>query len=96
MSPIVSNDIWQQCLYQLQDTVPTQQFNTWLRPLKVEQQTDQLVISAPNRFVMDWVKDKYLDQIYAMVRQLAGDDFQIVYSDTPGILKPNYKLQETI
>jgi chromosomal replication initiator protein len=78
MSPIVSNDIWQQCLYQLQDTVPTQQFNTWLRPLKVEQQTDQLVISAPNRFVMDWVKDKYLDQIYAMVRQLAGDDFQIV------------------
>ncbi len=23
-----------------------------------------------------------------------GDDFQIVYSDTPGVLKPNYKLQE--
>ena len=23
-----------------------------------------------------------------------GDDFQIVYSDTPGIIKPNYKLQE--
>lgn len=25
-----------------------------------------------------------------------GDDFQIVYSDTPGILKPMYKLQETM
>ncbi len=25
-----------------------------------------------------------------------GDDFQIVYSDTPGILKPAYKLQETM
>jgi len=25
-----------------------------------------------------------------------GDDFQIVYSDTPGILKPRYKLQETM
>lgn len=25
-----------------------------------------------------------------------GEDFQIVYSDTPGILKPNYKLQETM
>lgn len=23
-----------------------------------------------------------------------GEDFQIVYSDTPGVLKPNYKLQE--
>ncbi len=25
-----------------------------------------------------------------------GDDFQIVYSDTPGVLKPNYKLQESM
>ena len=25
-----------------------------------------------------------------------GDDFQIVYSDTPGILRPNYKLQESM
>jgi GTP-binding protein Era len=27
---------------------------------------------------------------------VSGEDFQIVYSDTPGILKPNYKLQETM
>lgn len=27
---------------------------------------------------------------------VSGDDFQIVYSDTPGILKPSYKLQETM
>jgi GTP-binding protein Era len=25
-----------------------------------------------------------------------GDDFQIIYSDTPGVLKPSYKLQETM
>ncbi len=27
---------------------------------------------------------------------VSGEDFQIVYSDTPGILKPNYKLQENM
>ncbi len=27
---------------------------------------------------------------------VSGDDFQIVYSDTPGVLKPNYKLQEAM
>ena len=27
---------------------------------------------------------------------VSGDDFQIVYSDTPGILKPNYRLQENM
>ena len=25
-----------------------------------------------------------------------GDDFQIVYSDTPGIIRPSYKLQESM
>ncbi|MDR3181204.1 MAG: 50S ribosome-binding GTPase, partial [Prevotellaceae bacterium] len=25
-----------------------------------------------------------------------GDDFQVVFSDTPGILKPHYKLQESM
>lgn len=27
---------------------------------------------------------------------VSGEDFQIIYSDTPGILKPNYKLQESM
>ena len=27
---------------------------------------------------------------------VSGDEFQIVYSDTPGILKPSYKLQESM
>ena len=27
---------------------------------------------------------------------VSGEDFQIVYSDTPGILKPNYRLQENM
>ena len=74
----MSGDLWQQCLYQLQESVPSQQFNTWLRPLKVEEDNTQLVISAPNRFVMDWVKDKYLDQIHVIINQLAGAHFSIV------------------
>lgn len=74
----MSGDLWQQCLYQLQESVPSQQFNTWLRPLKVEEDNTQLVISAPNRFVMDWVKDKYLDQIHVIIKQLAGANFSIV------------------
>lgn len=27
---------------------------------------------------------------------VSGEDFQIVFSDTPGILKPSYKLQESM
>lgn len=27
---------------------------------------------------------------------VSGEDFQIIYSDTPGVLKPNYRLQESM
>ena len=54
---------WQKCVLYLQDELPAQQFNTWIRPLKVEARSDALVLLAPNRFVKDWVRDKFLDRI---------------------------------
>ncbi|WP_288892478.1 GTPase Era [uncultured Alistipes sp.] len=33
---------------------------------------------------------------HRIIGVVSGDDFQIVYSDTPGILKPSYKLQESM
>jgi len=33
---------------------------------------------------------------HRILGMLNGDDFQIVFSDTPGLLKPNYKLQENM
>ncbi len=56
-------ELWQKCMDILQDELPSQQFNTWLRPLKVMADQDELCLLAPNRFVLDWVKDKYLPRI---------------------------------
>ncbi|WP_421867807.1 chromosomal replication initiator protein DnaA [Motiliproteus sp.] len=56
--------LWQTCLGHLEQEFPPQQFNTWIRPLKAEPGADaQLRLLAPNRFVMDWVSDKYLKRI---------------------------------
>lgn len=65
-------DIWQQCLERLQDEFPAQQFNTWLRPLQSRDDGGSLVLLAPNRFVRDWVSQKYLDRIEEVVRDLNG------------------------
>lgn len=74
----MSSDIWQQCLYQLQEDIPQQQFNTWIRPLVVTVDDNELVISAPNRFVMEWVKDKYLEKISELVAKFCEEPISIV------------------
>ena len=64
--------IWHQCLEVLRDEFPAQQFNTWLRPLQCDHHEDQLMLFAPNRFVMDWVHEKYLRRIEEVLKELDG------------------------
>ena len=60
---------WDNCLLRLQSELPDQQFNTWIRPLKVEMSDVGLRLLAPNRFVLDWVNDKFLHRIRELVHE---------------------------
>ncbi|MCG7536174.1 chromosomal replication initiator protein DnaA [Pseudoalteromonas sp. OOF1S-7] len=66
--------VWQSCLYVLQDELPSQQFNMWVRPLQAESTEDTLTIYAPNRFVLDWVREKYLNRISELLTEICGDE----------------------
>ena len=66
------NSLWHQCLEVLRDEFPAQQFNTWLRPLQSDHKDGQLMLFAPNRFVMDWVNEKYLRRIEEVLKELGG------------------------
>ncbi len=46
----------------------------WIRPLQAEMDGDTLVIYAPNRFVLDWVRDKYLNIINQFFTEHLGND----------------------
>ncbi|HSX20336.1 MAG TPA: chromosomal replication initiator protein DnaA, partial [Gammaproteobacteria bacterium] len=61
--------LWEKCLDCLQDEFPSQQFNTWIRPLQVEHTDDRLVLFAPNRFVLDWINERFLSRITELVAQ---------------------------
>lgn len=67
-------DYWKHCLHRLQDDVPAQQFNTWIRPLQCPLESDNgaLHLYAPNAFVLDWVKNHYLEQIETYLDELTG------------------------
>jgi len=60
-------ELWQQCVELLRDELPAQQFNTWIRPLQVEAEGDELRVYAPNRFVLDWVNEKYLSRLLELL-----------------------------
>ncbi len=67
----MSVELWQQCIDLLRDELPAQQFNTWIRPLQVEAEGDELRVYAPNRFVLDWVNEKYLSRLMELLAERA-------------------------
>lgn len=67
----MSVTLWEKCLDSLQDEFPSQQFNTWIRPLQAEHSDDKLVLLAPNRFVLDWIFEKFLGRIKELVDQFS-------------------------
>jgi chromosomal replication initiator protein len=62
--------VWQKCLDRLQDHISLQDFNTWIRPLQAEQKEDQLVLWAPNQFVLHCVNERFLVHINQILTQL--------------------------
>lgn len=73
-----ATDIWQQCSVILQEELPSQQFNTWIRPLRVEDlDNDECLLLAPNRFVKDWVADKYLSRIENIFEEVCQGQKQL-------------------
>ena len=59
--------LWNQCLRVLQVELPEQQFNTWIRPLQAVDDDAALRLLAPNRFVVDWLQQHYMDRILELV-----------------------------
>ena len=64
---------WNYCLERLEGELSPQQFNTWVRPLQVEERETMIVLLAPNRFVKDWVQEQYFEKINVILSE--KDDF---------------------
>lgn len=57
------NGFWRYCLSRFEKELPAQQFRTWIRPLKFSVEGDVLTLIAPNRFVLQWIRDRFLERI---------------------------------
>lgn len=74
----MSLTLWQQCLARLQDELPATEFSMWIRPLQAELNDNTLALYAPNRFVLDWVRDKYINNINGLLNEFCGVDVPLL------------------
>jgi chromosomal replication initiator protein len=73
-------NFWSTCLSRLENELSTQQFNTWIKPLQSKTEGNNLRIVAPNRFVMQWVKERFLKKIEQFADELELTDIKIEFS----------------
>ncbi len=57
------NNFWVACLGRFEEELSAQQFNTWIKPLHYKIDDQSLTLFAPNSFVQQWVKDKFLSRV---------------------------------
>jgi chromosomal replication initiator protein len=67
-------NLWDACLRRLEQELPAQQFNTWIRPLAPEAAgvDNTLVLMAPNRFVLELVRERFAARIERLAAEASG------------------------
>src|SRR5690349_18358184 len=74
---------WASCLSRLEKELPAQQFNTWIRPLKLDAAaapSGELRLLAPNRFVLQWVKERFMPRIETMGAEFFSSPIRVSLS----------------
>lgn len=64
--------IWEVCLDRLEGELSPQQFNTWIRPLQAVEDAESIRLLAPNRFVLDWIAEQYLERIRILISNVSN------------------------
>jgi len=64
--------IWNNCLSKLENEIPGSDFSTWIRPLQAIESDGKIKLLAPNRFVLDWVKEHYFTKIEETIYEFSN------------------------
>ncbi|MEK7191160.1 MAG: chromosomal replication initiator protein DnaA [Pseudomonadota bacterium] len=88
--------LWKRCLDRFEEELSAQQFNTWIRPLHAVEDSRVLRLLAPNRFVQEWVKGRFLDRIGELVNEYGGGklDVSVEVGSQTAVQKPLAAMQQ--
>ena len=73
-------NFWTHCLERFKKELSAQQFNTWIKPLRFEHDQNKIKILAPNKFVQQWVKDRFAQKIELLAKELLPDVTKVEFA----------------
>ena len=80
-----SEEVWKKCLLFLEDKISEKDYNTWINPLSIstDNKADNILkLSAPNRFIKDWLDKQLLNQLNEAVDFAVGNGASVVIDTT--------------
>ena len=82
-------DAWSRCIERLEAEFPPEDVHTWLKPLQADHRADSMVLYAPNAFIVDQVRERYLPRIHELLRYFADiTDVQLEIGSRPRVAEP--------
>ena len=98
MEENINDSVWPKCQDLLQGELSQQQFNTWIRPLSASlSHENSMLLSAPNRFIEDWVRNHFLERIREVVKDICAAEISIelkVKSQIPTFINNSIRVAE--
>lgn len=71
------SSIWNNCLTKLEAEIASSDFSTWIRPLQAIESDGQIKLLAPNKFVLDWVKQHFFIKIKDSIHEFSNGTFEL-------------------
>jgi len=70
--------IWNNCLAKLENEIASSDFSTWIRPLQAVESNGQIKLLAPNRFVLDWVKQHHFAKLEETIHEFSNGTLSLM------------------
>ncbi len=84
------SELWQGVLTQLRERLGVQNFDTWVKPIRVRETTDEeITLEVPNKFFRDWLSEHFLGSIHESVASIGHKSLKVS-------LVVNQKLQSAV
>jgi len=82
-------DAWPRCIERLEAEFPPEDVHTWLKPLQADHRVDSMVLYAPNAFIVEQVRERYLPRIRELLNHFAGvAEVQLEIGSRPRVAEP--------
>jgi len=92
LHPTPTPAAWAACLAAFERELTPQQYATWIRPLACAERPGRLRLIAPNRFVLQWVKERFGSRIESLAKDATGAavavDFAVADSPVAAVAPP--------